>query len=606
VKGSIEGALRGVRRIEDGLTAAALLLMALLPIGEFLLRLLFKTGIPDSAVYVQNLTLWVGFLGAMVAARERQHLNLSVAVDRFPERGRHVAQTATAAISAGVSASLAWASWDFVMAERRESPVRIGGWLPQWGIELILPVAFAVMALRFAMQPEGRLRRGLAFMGVPAAAAVGFLLAPVAGKILWPGILLLAGSALLGAPLFVVMGGTALLLFFAEGSPAASIPVEIYRLVVSPSLPSVPLFTLAGFILAEGKAGERLLRVFQALFGWMPGGLAVVAVIVCAFFTTFTGASGVTILALGGLLLPMFLQAGYREGFSVGLLTSSGSVGLLLPPSLPVILYAVQAKVAIPALFQAALVPGVLLVAAVAVLGVVEAVRSKVPRIRFDAREAARAFWAAKGEVLLPVVALAGVFGGWFTLVESAALTVAYALFVGVVAHREIHPWRDLPRVLVSAATLVGGVIAILGSAMGLTSYLVIAEVPAQAAGWIKARVASRGMFLLALNAFLLVVGALMDVYSAILVVVPLILPAAEAFGIDPLHLGVVFLVNLELGFLTPPVGTNLFLASYRFGKPVMEIALRALPFILAMLAVLLLTTYVPALSLWGAGGTGS
>ncbi len=587
-------------RIESGLAAGALLLMALLPVSEFLLRLIFKRGIPGSAGYVQNLTLWVGFLGAMVAARTKQHLNLSVAVDRFSPGMKRLAATVSAAVSVTVSTALAWASWVFIRSEM-ESPVLVADWLPQWCVESILPLSFAAMALRFVFQPEDWKGRLIAGLGIPAAAAIGFLLEAYAGKLLWPGIGLLAVTALLGAPLFVAMGGTALLLFFADGTPVASIPVETYRLVVSPSLPTIPLFTLAGFLLAEGKASVRLLKVFQACFGWMPGGLAVVATLVCAFFTTFTGASGVTILALGGLLMPMLVQSGYREKFSLGLLTSSGSVGLLLPPSLPVILYGVVAHVPIPDLFRAGLIPGLLLVAAVAGLGVWEARKAKVMRSAFRPKEALAALWEAKWELGLPVVALLSLFGGFCSLVEAAAITVSYALLTGVVIHRELHPWRDLPRVLLNSVTLIGGVIAILGVAMGLTSYLVDAEVPMHAAAWVKAHVHSRFVFLLALNVFLLVVGALMDIFSAILVVVPLILPSAEAFGIHPLHLGVIFLVNLELGFLTPPVGANLFMASYRFNKPVLEVALRVLPFILVMLAVLLLVTYVPALSLLGA-----
>lgn len=574
--------------------------MALVPVSEILLRLVFKQGIPGSSDYVQHLTLWVGFLGAMVASRTKQHLNLSVAVDRFPPGAKRWSVITSAAVSVAVSTALAWASWVFIWSEM-DSPVLVADWLPRWCAETILPLSFAVMALRFAFQPEDWKGKGLAFLGIPAAWAIGFLLEAYAGKILWPGIGLLAVTALLGAPLFVAMGGVALLLFFADGTPAASIPVETYRLVVSPSLPTIPLFTLAGFLLAEGKASVRLLNVFQACFGWMPGGLAVVATLVCAFFTTFTGASGVTILALGGLLMPMLLQSGYREKFALGLLTSSGSIGLLLPPSLPVILYAVVAHVPIPDLFRAGLIPGLLLVVAVAGLGLWEARKSKVPRIPFRMNEALSSLWEAKWELGLPVVALLSLFGGFCSLVEAAAITVAYALLTGVVIHRELHPWRDLPKVLLNSVTLIGGVMVILGVAMGLTSYLVDAEVPMHAATWVKAHVHSRFVFLLALNVFLLIVGALMDIFSAILVVVPLILPSAAAFGIDPLHLGVIFLVNLELGFLTPPVGANLFMASYRFNKPVLEVALRVLPFILAMLVVLLLVTYVPALSLVGA-----
>jgi C4-dicarboxylate transporter DctM subunit len=370
---------------------------------------------------------------------------------------------------------------------------------------------------------------------------------------------------------------------------------------VSPSIPTLPLFTLTGFLLAEGGSSDRLVRLFRALFGWLPGGLAIAATLVCAFFTSFTGASGVTILALGGILMPVLLRSGYRPGFSLGLLTATGSIGLLFPPSLPVILYAVVAHVPIPDLFRAAALPGVLLVAAVVVLGVRESIESRAERPAFSAREAAASAWECKWELLLPVVLLVGMFGGFCTLVEAAALTAVYALLMQTVIHRDLHLVRDLPAVLTRCLVLIGAVLVILGVAMGLTNYLVDAEVPMRAATWVEANVGSRAVFLLALNVFLLIVGCLMDIFSAIVVVVPLILPISQVFGVDPLHLGVIFLANLELGYLTPPVGLNLFLAASRFEKPVGEVALRTLPFLLALVGVVLLVTYVPALTI-GAG----
>lgn len=587
-------------RGEDGLTAAALLAMGILPVLELGLRTFFNTGVPGSSGYVQHLTLWVGFLGAMVASREHTHLTLSTGVAFFPQRFQGIAAAFAAAVSTAVASGLFWASLQFVRAEA-ESPSRIAGLLPIWAVESILPLAFAVIALRSVAQPEGWRARGLACFGIPAAAVTGFLLAPYAPALLWPGIASLVMTAILGAPVFVVLGGSALLLFLAEGVQVASIPVEIYRIIVSPSIPTIPLFTLAGYILAEGRASQRLVRLFRALFGWMPGGLPIAATLVCAFFTTFTGASGVTILALGGLLLPVLLQSGYLERFSVGLLTATGSIGLLFPPSLPVILYGVVAHIPIPDLFKAGIVPGILMIAVVCVFGVSEGVRSKSPRPRFYTREALAALWESKWEILLPVIALVGIFGGFCTLIEAAAMTVVYALIVETMIYRDLHPTRDLPGVLVKCVTLVGGVFIILGVAMGLTNYLVDAEVPAKAAVWVQSHIHSRTLFLLALNAFLLIVGCLMDIFSAIVVVVPLILPISRVFGINPLHLGMIFLANLELGYLTPPVGMNLFLASYRFEKPLIHVYRDALPFLLLLLVVVLLITYVPALTI-GAG----
>jgi C4-dicarboxylate transporter, DctM subunit len=586
------------RWAEHALTGAALLAMGLLPVLELLLRTVANKGIPGSSGYVQHLTLWVGFLGAMVAARSGRHLSLSTGVALLPPGAKRIAEPLTAAVSTAVATGLAWAAWQFVLAERG-SPSVLGGWLPLWIVYAILPVSFAVVAVRFVLGAGGWAARGIALLGVPAAAAAGFLLADHGAAVLLPGVGVLILSAALGAPIFVILGGIALLLFFSDGVPVAAIPVETVRMVVSPFLPTIPLFTLTGYLLAESGASQRLIRVFRALFSWMPGGLAIMATLVCAFFTTFTGASGVTILALGGLLLPALVSSGYRERFAIGLVTSTGSIGLLFPPSLAVILYAVIARIPIPDLFLAGLIPGALLLVAIGILGVREGLRPEVARPPFDPREAGRALWAAKWELAIPLVPLVGLFGGFCTLVEAAALTVTYTLIVEVLIHRDLHVSRDLPGVLIKCVTLLGGVLVILGVAMGLTNYLVDAEVPMKAAEWVESRIGSRLLFLLVLNLCLLLVGCVMDIYAAIVVVVPLLLPVAEVFDIHPLHLGVIFLANLQLGYLTPPVGMNLFLASYRFERPLGQIYRHAVPFLIALLVVVLLVTYVPALTTW-------
>jgi C4-dicarboxylate transporter DctM subunit len=588
--------LAWARRAEDGLTVAALLLMGILPVLDLCLRTFFHTGIPGTSGYVQNLTLWVGFLGAMIASREGRHLTLSTD-QALPERVGNITATVAATVSAAVASGLSWAALQFVCAEM-ESPVRIAGWLPIWVVESILPIAFAIIAIRFVLQSEGWQDRALAFLGLPIAAAIGFVLEPYATQIVWPAIAGLVVAAVIGAPIFVVLGGAALLLFFADEVPVAAVPVEIYRIVVSPVIPTIPLFTLTGYLLAEGRASERLVRLFRALFGWMPGGLAIVTTLVCAFFTTFTGASGVTILALGGLLLPVLLKDNYPERFSIGLLTATGSIGLLFPPSIAVILYGVIAHVPIPDLFVAGILPGLLLVGAVCFFGMRAGSRANVPRPAFDLREAVAAVWESKWEILLPIVALVGIFGGFTTLIEAAAITVIYALAIQVLVHRELHVTRDLPGVFIKCVTLIGGIFVILGAAMGLTNYLVDAQVPMQAAEWVRAHVDSRIIFLIFLNIFLLIVGCLMDIFSAIVVVVPLILSISKVFGIHPLHLGMIFLTNLQLGYLTPPVGMNLFLSSYRFEKPLVQIYRDTLPFFFVLLCIVLLITYVPALTI--------
>jgi len=581
---------------ENAFAATALATMALLPVLEIALRNLFSTGIPGTAGYVENLTLWVGFLGAMLAGRGQEHLNLSTASLRRWPRLAAAARTLVGAVSTAVAAGLFWASLQFVLAEVG-SPTVLGGWLPIWVAESILPIAFAAMALRFVRQAGTGAARVIALLGLPLAAAIGFLLAGQAEQVLWPGIIALLVAVPFGAPIFVALGGAALLLFFAEGVPVAAIPVEAYRVVASPSIPTIPLFTLAGYLLAQGGASARLVRLFRAWFGWLPGGTAIVATLVCGFFSTFTGASGVTILALGGVLLPVLVKSGYGERFALGVVTSTGSIGLLFPPSLAVILYGVVAHISIPDLFRAAVVPGVLVVASVCAYGAFKGIAAETKRPRFQLREACAALWDAKWIVLVPVIALFGIFGGLTTLTEAAAVTAVYVCVVQCLIHRDLTLTRDVPAVLLKSATLIGGVFVILAAAMGLTSYLVDAEVPMRAAAWVQANVESRTLFLLALNLFLLVVGCL-DGISAIIIAVPLVQPISEAFGIDPLRLAVIFLINLELGFLMPPVGMNLFLASYRFGKPLPEIYRSTLPFLMILLLVVLLVTYVPALTL--------
>jgi tripartite ATP-independent transporter DctM subunit len=585
------------RQAEVVLAGVALAAMSALPVLELLLRNLLGTGIPGASGYVAHLTLWVGFLGAMIAASRNRHLDLSTGAVALPPGLARIAAAVRAAVSAAVAAGLAWASLQFVRAEMTASHL-IGNWLPIWQAEMILPVAFAVIAARFALQPAGIGGRIAAMLGIALAALIGFGLDAHAGTLAWPAVAALIVAALIGAPIFVVLGGVALMLFFAAGVPVAAVPVEAYRIIVSPAIPAIPLFTLTGFLLAESRASTRLVRLFRALFGWLPGGLAVVTTLVCAFFSTFTGASGVTILAVGGLLLPVLVRSGYAERFSVGLLTATGSIGLLFPPSLAVILYCVVAKLPIADLFQGAILPGLLMVAAVCLFGLREGLRAETDRRKFDAREAAAAVWDSKWELLVPVVALIGMFAGRTTLIEAAAITAVYTLLAETCLNRDLHPARDLPRVFVDCATLIGGVFVILGVAMGLTNFLVDAEVPRYAAAWVQDHVGSRFAFLLMLNVFLLIVGCLMDIYSAIVVVVPLILPMGALYGVHPLQLGVIFLVNLELGYLTPPVGMNLFLASYRFGRPMVEVCRSALPFLVVLLLVVLAITYVPELTL--------
>jgi len=406
-------------------------------------------------------------------------------------------------------------------------------------------------------------------------------------------------AALFGLPLFAVIGGAALLCFHAEGIDSAAVIVETYRLTASSGLIAIPLFVLAGVVLAASQAPRRLLRAFNAVLGWMPGGLAVVALVSCAFFTAFTGASGVTILALGCLLYPMLRQEGYGERFSLGLLTSSGSLGLLLPPSLPIILYGIVAQTSIDALFLAGVVPALFHLLINSSYAMYKGVRFHVPRTPFSGRELVTALRGAAWDLPLPGLIIASIYTGFTTASEAAAVVAAYVLFVELVVYRDLSLFRDIPGLMREGMVLVGTILIILGCALGLTSYLVDAQIPMRMLDLIRGLIDSRLVFLLWLNLFLLVVGSMMDIFSAIMVVVPLILPIAESFGVHPVHLGIIFLANLEAGYSTPPVGINLFIACSRFEKPVLTLYRAALPFLALMIIWLLGITYIPALSLW-------
>ncbi len=611
-------------RTEDGILGVALLLMALIPVVELVGRTLFGIGIPGATEYLQHLTLWIGFLGAVLATREGKHLKIVAAMNWLPPGVIRVVDYLGAFISAAVCAGLFAASLQLVVAEAPGLPswtaqiipdfverwldpfglfddvgfTTVGGWIPIWVAEAIMPFGFAVMAIRFILHASKRTWvRTLVGLSLPAIILLPTLFSESASQLVLPGLILLIVAAVMGTPIFVSLGGAALLLFWGDGVTVAAIPTETYRIVASPIFPTIPLFTLAGFILSEGHTSERLVRVFRALFGWIPGGLAVAATLLCAFFTTFTGASGVTILALGGLLLPVLLKSGFREDFSTGLLTSTGSLGLLLPPSLVVILYGVIAHVPIIDMFKAGLVPGSLLVAPICLACMWQGFKTGAGRAPFRLREAAAAIWIAKWEVIMPILVLVLIFGGFCTLVEASAVLVVYALIVEALIYRDLSV-QVIVTMLVKCAALVGGVLIILGVAMGLTSYLVDAQVPMHATTWAARHVHTKWLFLLALNGGLIIVGCLMDIYSALVVVVPLILPVAESFGVHPAHLGIIFLANLQLGYLTPPVGMNLYFASFRFERPLTKISRDALPFLFIMAAVVLLVTYIPWLTI--------
>jgi tripartite ATP-independent transporter DctM subunit len=490
--------------------------------------------------------------------------------------------------------------------------------VPVWAFEVLLPLGFAVIAWRIVRTSHrahvvagvaalaGAVFGGWLGAGLPFNWADPF--SPVieaASQASLPGgpgsytwwLLALFVGAVAGAPIFALLGGSAAIMFLSEGVPGSAILIQTYQLSTKPTLASIPLFTLVGVLLAEGGAPHRLLRVFRALFGWFPGGTAVVCAMLCAFFTVFTGGSGVTILALGGLLFPALVKDGYGEKFSLGLLTASGSLGLLLPPALPLILYGIVAQSPIEDLFIGGIVPGLLLIGMTAAWGIRAAITNNVHRPPFAMSEAGAALWAAKWEMLLPVVIVGALFSGFATTVEAAAIGALYAFLTQVFVHRDLRIGKDISRIAAECASTVGGVLLILGVAVGLTSWMIDADVPGRLLELTQQYIHSQWTFLLALNGFLLVVGMLMDIFSATFVVAPLLVPLGLAYDVHPVHLGIIFIANLELGYLTPPVGLNLFLSSYRFRKPLMEVAAASFPMLLVLAFGVLVITYVPWLT---------
>ena len=410
--------------------------------------------------------------------------------------------------------------------------------------------------------------------------------------------------ALLGAPLFAVILAVAMAGFWSLGVDLSVIAIELYRLADTPALVALPLFTFAGYLLGESQTSRRLVRLTRALLGWMPGGLAVVAFVTCAFFTAFTGASGVTIVALGALLYPALKQAGFGEHFSMGLVTTSGSLGLLLPPSLPLILYGIIAQqlnvgrdLAIGDLFLAGILPGCLMIVLLSAWSVWVNRRHPIPLVPVSGREAWEALREAAWEIPLPLFVLGGIYGGFFAISEAAAVTALYVLGVEVFIYREIK-LRQLPGIMRESMIMVGGILLILGVSLASTNFLIDAQVPMRLFEFIQAHVSGKIVFLILLNLLLLVLGAILDIFSAIVIMVPLILPVAVNYGVDPVHLGIIFLANMQIGYITPPVGMNLFIASYRFKIPVTTVYRATVPFMLVLLAAVVIITYWPALSL--------
>jgi tripartite ATP-independent transporter DctM subunit len=607
---------RGFRALENGVAVAALFLLAAFPLLEILLRTVFETGILGQSAYLVHLVLVLAFVGGMITSREGRHLSISGGYGTRRSRVRTALDDVTGFISVTIAVALAWSALSLTVVGF--APGQMVGIIPVRVFVAVIPVGLAVMALRFtltAVLPATQIAIGVSglvvgtFLALVAVANVGYTIFPslppwfeglldlwyrAVPQIAVPLLVVIVVSAFLGTPLFIVLSGAALLLFARVGGAPEVIPNEAYNVLTDGTIPAIPLFTFTGYILSESRAGERLVHLFRSWFGWLPGGLVIAAVLASAFFTSFTGASGVTILALGGLLYYVLHTSGQQsEPFTVGLLTSTSNVGLLFPPSLAVIIYGTIAQVNIFHMFLAGIVPGALIALSFIAIGVVVSIRRKNERTPFEPTEAMGALKSAMSEILLPVVIVVAFFGGLTTLVETAALAVAYVLVVEVAVRREISLSR-LPGVALKCITIVGGVLIILGAARGVSFYIVDAQVPVILRDWMRDHVTSRFVFLLLLNGALLLTGCLMDIFSAILIVAPLVVPLGELFGIAPVHLGAIFLANLGLGFITPPVGLDLFLSSYRFNESMPRLYRYVLPFFAVELAVVLLITYVP------------
>lgn len=593
-----------LRGTENWILTIALAVMILLPLIEAGLRKAGHSGLAGTNSIVQHLTLIIGMLGGAVAAREARLLAMSSANTFFKGRMKAFAAIFSGGFAAAITVFLCVAGWQFAQSTK-EAGDKMAYDVPTWMVQLVMPIGFGLIVWRLLWHASEK------WKGRAIAAAITVALAWFAvkttidvEKLVTPALIVLLLATVLGAPVFVTLGGAAVILFWGMDFPIASVPLDHYSLVTNPSLPAIPLFTLAGYFLAEGGASKRLIRVFQALFRPVLGGTAIVTCVACAFFTTFTGASGVTILALGGLLMPVLIAEKYSERNALGLLTSAGALGSLFPPCLPLFLYAIiagnaRADVPLELIFLGGLIPGLLLVAGTAGLGAWQGRKGVTERPKFNGKEAWAALWDAKWELAIPLIALGGIFGGIATAVETAAMTAFYAFCVETFVYRDLKLTKDVPRVMTEGGLVVGGVLLILGVALAFTNYLVTSQAAMSALDWVQENIKSPYVFLLALNIFLLIVGCLMDVYSAIIVIVPLLVPMGAAFGIDPIHLGIVFLANLELGFLTPPVGMNLFLASYRFNKPLPEVYRSVIPMVIVRLIIVLLITYIPFFTTW-------
>jgi len=618
----------GLSFVENAVCFGALALLALLPFVEFILKQFNLTipGVNDIQKYMFLVTI---FFAAMYAAKTDGHISISAVQLIKSDKIKSTLSFVCTVVSLFILVVFFFDSICFIGYSLMGKKI---GFISDKIFAVVIPLGFAVIAFRFFVKLKNMREK------ITAAAVIlsAFLAAlPTVVKIIWgfeppeffyssvngvydlikvvniPVILFLIAAGLAGMPIFLVIGGIAMTLLMAAGQEPELVIDPIFQALTETDLIAIPLFTLTGFFLSESRAGERLVRTFRIFFGWMPGGMIIAAVVICAFFSSFTGASGVTILALGGILYTILNQNKYTERFSLGMLTSVGGIGILFPPSLPVILVASSTimmlhdmdklylyNYEIKHFFIGALIPGIILVLAMILTGFFLSRKVKFVPEKMDFKDAISSLKDSILEILLPAVLLIGYFTGFFNLVEVSAVSVIYVLIAEVFIKKDI-PFKDIPRIFFKAVPIIGGILAILAMAKAISYAFIKTDIPDSFTFWMQGAINSKYVFLLLLNFVLLLLGCVMDIFSAILVLLPLVIPLGVAYGIDPLHLGIIFIINLEAGFLTPPVGINLFLASYRFNKPFMEICGYVIPFLLVRIVVVLLVTYLPWLSLW-------
>ena len=611
-------------QLEKIICYTTLTLLVLMPIIE-----LFGVRFMDSRLLLNHLFLILVFFAAMVTTKSNSHISITITQFIKNEKIKKSLETVCTLIAIVILSILVWDCIAYIKTGHFRN---LMNFIPEWIFVIVLPLGYAVIIMRLIYKLDSKLSR---ILGI-AAFILGTIIALPALLTIFSGdsteliskwrdiqasaigsastyiIILLILAALSGMPIFVALGGIAIVFLLSLKLPPAVAATEIHFGIKNSDLLALPLFTLVGFFLSESKAGERLVRLFRSLFGWLPGGMIIATVVICTFFTAFTGASGVTIIALGGLLFTILHQYKYKENFSIGLLTSSGGIGLLFPPSLPIILVFATINFyfsminkntghSIMDYFIGALIPGIILVILTVGAGAFVSRNVKIPREKFNFKNAAVALKESFFEIMLPVILILGIFLGWLPLSNIgaiAAVAVVYVFIVEVFIKRDIK-LKNVGTVFSKAIPIIGGILAILTMSYILSYAINRLDVMERFAGWMHNTIESKIVFLMLLNLALLVVGCLMDIFSAIMVILPLIIPIGEIYGIDPLHLGIIFLVNLEAGFLTPPVGMNLFLATYRFEKPFAKICRYVTPFLLVRLAVLIIVTYIPFVTTW-------